>query len=31
VGQGQWVSAFFLTRWGNDEAKDNEGNDLPEL
>ena len=25
----QWVSAYYLSRWGNDEAKDNNGNDLP--
>jgi hypothetical protein len=24
----QWVSAY-LSRWGNDEAKDNTGRDLP--
>jgi Peptidase family M23 len=30
-GRGHWVSAFYLTKWGNDEAKDNEGLDLPDL
>ena len=25
----QWVSAYYLSRWGNDEAKDNNGVDLP--
>lgn len=30
VGPGnQWVSAFYLSRWGNDEARDNDGYDLP--
>ena len=29
-GTGQWVSAFFLTRWGNDEAKDNDGRTIPD-
>jgi len=27
--QSQWVSAFYLSRWGNDVAKDNNGNDIP--
>ncbi|MFT4048937.1 MAG: peptidoglycan DD-metalloendopeptidase family protein [Solirubrobacterales bacterium] len=26
---GQWVSAIYLSRWGNDEAKDNSGNTIP--
>lgn len=26
---GQWVSAYYLSRWGNDEARDNDGFDLP--
>ena len=25
----QYVSAYYLSRWGNDEAKDNNGTDLP--
>ncbi len=25
-----FVSAYYLTHWGNDEAKDNSGNDLPD-
>jgi hypothetical protein len=25
----QWVSAIYLTRWGNDEAKDNNGTVIP--
>ncbi|RLZ10123.1 M23 family metallopeptidase [Acinetobacter sp. 2JN-4] len=25
----QWVSAFMLSRWGNDEAKDNNGTVIP--
>lgn len=25
----QWVSAYYLDRWGNDEARDNDGFDLP--
>ncbi|MCI1730111.1 MAG: N-acetylmuramoyl-L-alanine amidase [Chiayiivirga sp.] len=25
----QWVSAYYLSRWGNDEARDNGGYDLP--
>ncbi|MFD0479996.1 N-acetylmuramoyl-L-alanine amidase [Nonomuraea thailandensis] len=28
--QNQWVSAYYLSRWGNDEAKDNNGNDIPD-
>jgi len=27
--QNQWVSAYYLSRWGNDEAKDNNGVNLP--
>lgn len=27
--QNQWVSAYYLSRWGNDQAKDNSGNDIP--
>ncbi|WP_433324676.1 M23 family metallopeptidase [Spirillospora sp. CA-294931] len=27
--QNQYVSAYYLARWGNDIAKDNNGNDLP--
>jgi hypothetical protein len=30
-GTGRWVSAYFLTHWGNDEARDNDGHDLPEV
>ncbi|WP_206050982.1 M23 family metallopeptidase [Nocardioides speluncae] len=26
----QWVSAYYLSRWGNDEAKDNSGNVIPD-
>ena len=26
---GQWVSAYYLSRWGNDEARDNDGYDIP--
>ncbi|WP_158071882.1 C40 family peptidase [Kitasatospora sp. CB01950] len=26
---GQWVSAFYLSRWGNDVAKDNNGTTIP--
>ncbi|GMU43309.1 MAG: N-acetylmuramoyl-L-alanine amidase [Xanthomonadales bacterium] len=30
VGPGnQWVSGYYLSRWGNDEARDNDGYDLP--
>ncbi|MEU5884165.1 M23 family metallopeptidase [Spirillospora sp. NPDC047279] len=28
--QNQWVSAYYLARWGNDEAKDNTGRDIPD-
>ncbi|PZS31364.1 MAG: hypothetical protein DLM58_11835 [Pseudonocardiales bacterium] len=28
-GTGKWVSAYYLTHWGNDVAKDNSGHDLP--
>jgi hypothetical protein len=28
-GTGKWVSAYYLTHWGNDEAKDNDGHDIP--
>jgi hypothetical protein len=28
--KGQWVSAYYLTRWGNDVAKDNSGTTLPD-
>jgi murein DD-endopeptidase MepM/ murein hydrolase activator NlpD len=31
LGQGHWVSAYYLTRWGNDEAKDNEGAVIPNV
>lgn len=27
--QNQWVSAYYLSRWGNDEAKDNGGVVIP--
>ncbi|MER5350990.1 C40 family peptidase [Kitasatospora sp. NPDC002551] len=27
---GQWVSAFYLSRWGNDTAKDNNGTTIPD-
>jgi GH25 family lysozyme M1 (1,4-beta-N-acetylmuramidase) len=27
--QGQWVSAIYLSKWGNDEAKDNSGKLIP--
>jgi hypothetical protein len=27
---GQYVSAYYLSRWGNDEAKDNNGTVLPD-
>jgi hypothetical protein len=30
LGQGQWVSAYYLRHWGNDEAKDVEGNVIPD-
>ena len=26
----QWVSAYYLSRWGNDEAKDNSGGVIPD-
>jgi hypothetical protein len=29
-GSGQWVSAYYLARWGNDEAKDNNGRTIPD-
>ncbi len=25
----QWVSAYYLSRWGNNEARDNDGYDIP--
>ncbi|MFC6081275.1 hypothetical protein [Sphaerisporangium aureirubrum] len=28
-GRGAYVSAYYLGKWGNDEAKDNAGRDLP--
>lgn len=27
--QGQWISAYYLARWGNNEAKDNSGSEIP--
>lgn len=27
---GQWVSAYYLSNWGNDEAYDNDGNEIPD-
>jgi hypothetical protein len=27
---GQWVSAFSLSRWGNDVAKDDNGTVIPD-
>lgn len=27
---GQWVSAYYLARWGNDVAKDNNGTTIPD-
>ncbi|MEV4752492.1 hypothetical protein AB0K21_39565 [Streptosporangium sp. NPDC049248] len=27
--KNQWVSAYYLARWGNDQAKDNSGRDIP--
>jgi hypothetical protein len=27
---GQWVSAYCLTRWGDDEAYDNNGTEIPD-
>lgn len=29
-GRGVYVPAYFLSRWGNDEAKDNSGRDIPD-
>ncbi len=29
-GAGAYVSAYYLSRWGNDVAKDNDGNDIPD-
>lgn len=29
VGQSGWVSAYWLTYWGNDQALDNWGGDIP--
>jgi hypothetical protein len=29
-GAGAYVSAYYLSRWGNDVAKDNNGNDIPD-
>ncbi|GGK77275.1 hypothetical protein Sme01_43060 [Sphaerisporangium melleum] len=28
-GNGAYVSAYYLAKWGNDEAKDNSGQDIP--
>ncbi|MFC4537059.1 hypothetical protein [Sphaerisporangium dianthi] len=28
-GRGAYVSAYYLAKWGNDEAKDNAGRDIP--
>ncbi|MEO3811464.1 hypothetical protein ABGB17_20930 [Sphaerisporangium sp. B11E5] len=28
-GRGAYVSAYYLSKWGNDEAKDNAGRDIP--
>lgn len=28
-GRGAYVSAYYLSRWGNDQAKDNSGRDIP--
>ncbi|MEO7020751.1 MAG: M23 family peptidase, partial [Ktedonobacteraceae bacterium] len=28
-GKG-WVSAYYLSRWGNDQAMDNSGNVIPD-
>ncbi|MFC4587538.1 hypothetical protein [Sphaerisporangium corydalis] len=28
-GRGAYVSAYYLAKWGNDEAKDNTGRDIP--
>jgi hypothetical protein len=30
-GTGHWVSAYYLTHWGNDEAKDNNGHTIPNI
>ncbi len=30
-GTGEWVSAYYLTHWGNDVAKDNDGHVLPSV
>ncbi|MFF2650823.1 N-acetylmuramoyl-L-alanine amidase [Streptomyces sp. NPDC058045] len=27
---GQYVPAYYLSRWGNDEARDNDGNEIPD-
>lgn len=27
--QRRWVSAYYLSRWGDDEAKDTSGVDIP--
>ncbi len=27
---GQYVSAYYLSRWGNDEARDNNGTVIPD-
>lgn len=27
---GQWVSAYYLSKWGNDQAKDNNGTVVPD-
>ncbi|MEU6980296.1 MULTISPECIES: M23 family metallopeptidase [unclassified Streptomyces] len=29
-GRGAYVSAYYLSRWGNDEARDNSGNVIPD-
>jgi hypothetical protein len=29
-GKGAYVSAYYLSRWGNDEAKDNNGKAIPD-
>jgi hypothetical protein len=31
IGTGVWASAYYLSRWGNDEAKDNNGRVLPDV
>ena len=28
-GRGAFVSAYYLARWGNDQAKDVQGADIP--